>query len=79
MPSGVAGPLVCFPSTSWLALMTESSVMLDVVDAVVVAEIAMVDVSVKVIYVGEVDLDAEATDEAPRAELGVMKASRCRH
>jgi hypothetical protein len=59
--------------------MTESSVVLDVVDGVVVAEVVKIDVLVEVVYVGEVDLDAEATDKAPGAELGVMKASHCRH
>jgi hypothetical protein len=59
--------------------MTKSSVVLDVVNTVVVAEVAKVDVSVEVVYVGEVDLDAEDIDKASRAELGVMKASLCRH
>jgi hypothetical protein len=59
--------------------MTESSVVLDVVNAVVVVEVAKVDVLVEVVYVGEVDLDAEDIDEASGAELGVTKASHCRH
>jgi hypothetical protein len=37
--SGVAGPPVCFPSPSWLVLVTKSSVALGVVDVVIVVEV----------------------------------------
>jgi hypothetical protein len=39
-PSGVLGPLVCSPSSSWLALVTEYLVVHVVVDLVIVAIVA---------------------------------------
>jgi hypothetical protein len=38
-PFGVADPLVCSPSPSWPVLMSESKVMLGVVDVVIVVEV----------------------------------------
>ena len=46
-PSRVTGPLVCSPSPSCLALMTECLVMLGVVDVVIVVIVAEVDVQPK--------------------------------
>jgi hypothetical protein len=43
-PFGVSGPLVYSPSSSWMALVTESSVVLVAIDVVVVALVAEVDV-----------------------------------
>jgi hypothetical protein len=45
-PSRVLGPLVCSLSSSWLALVTKSLVVLVIVDIVIVAK---VDVRTKVI------------------------------
>ena len=43
-PSGVSSPPVCSPSSSWMVLVTKSSVVLVLVDIVVVAIVAEVDV-----------------------------------
>jgi hypothetical protein len=48
-PFGVSGPPVCTPSSSWLALVTESSVVLVAVDVVIIALVAKVDVRTKVV------------------------------
>jgi hypothetical protein len=48
-PSWVLGPPVCSLSSSWLVLVTKSLVVLVVVDIVVVAIVAEVDVRTKVI------------------------------
>jgi hypothetical protein len=48
-PSRVLGPPVCSLSSSWLALVTKSLVVLVVVDIVIVAIVAEVDVRTKVI------------------------------
>jgi len=47
--SGVAGPPLCYPSPFWLALMTDSSVMLGVVGVVILVVVAEVDILAEVV------------------------------